>query len=140
MFLKYQTIDKICNCYCYRRSCLVRVSGRTTVGRWDRPQVTTTPLPPTIIMAMTRLRPRTPRWGAGDTPGATSLITTRPREAESPATRNTRALAARRRNIPGRAALSTVCREAAQPSLQPPPTPWATHPSTDAAGLGVTEG
>ena len=80
------------NFYCFRRSCLVRVSGRTTVGRWVRPWVTSTPLLRTIITVMTLLRPKTPRWAAGDTPEVTGLITTRPREAGSPATRNTRAL------------------------------------------------
>ena len=138
--LKSSFVSFVSNYYCFRRSCLVRASGRTTVGRWGRPLVTTTSLPRIIITAMTRLRPRTPRWGAGDTPEVTSLITTQPREAESPATRNMLALAGRRRSIPDPAALSTVCSEAAPPSLQPAPTPWATHPSTDAAGPGVTAG
>ena len=131
------------NFYCFRRSCWVRVSGRTTVGRWVRPWVTSTPLLLTIITVMTLLRPRTPRWGAGDTPEVTGLITTRPREAGSPATRNTRALVAEahRRSIPGPAARSTASSEAETASRQPaPPTPWATHPLTGAAGARATAG
>ena len=91
----------------FRRNCLVRINGKTTVDLWVLP-LDKFP-PPTTTTAMMPLRLRTPRWEDGTTslpPPATI-------------TKDTRHVAHQ----------LTACHVALTcPNINPPPIPWVTPP------------